>query len=59
MLRRETLERSIYSFDDEVTPNAIEAAVPWLSRRLHEADATVAISSMRGIGYILSENEAA
>jgi len=59
VLRREALERSIYSFDDEVTPNAIEAAVSRLRRRLQEADSTVTITSMRGIGYILSENEAA
>ena len=57
VLRREKLEQSIYSLDDEVTPNAIEAALSRLRRRLQESGATIAITSMRGIGYILSENE--
>ena len=57
VLRRERLEQSIYSFDDEVTPNAVEASVSRLRRRLQAAGATVTITSMRGIGYILAENE--
>lgn len=57
VLRREKLEQSIYSFEDDVTPNAIEAAVSRLRRRLQAAGATVTITPMRGIGYILVENE--
>ncbi len=56
VLRREKLEQSIYSFDDDVTPNAIEAAMSRLRRRLQMAGATITITSMRGIGYILAEN---
>ncbi|HVC61407.1 MAG TPA: response regulator transcription factor [Acetobacteraceae bacterium] len=54
VLRREQLERSIYAFDDEVTPNAIEAAVSRLRRHLQAAGATITITSMRGIGYIVA-----
>ena len=56
VLRREKLEQSIYSFDDVVTPNAIEASMSRLRRRLQTAGATITITSMRGIGYILAEN---
>jgi len=55
VLRREKLELSIYAFDDEVTPNAIEAVVSRLRRRLQAAGATITITPMRGIGYILAE----
>ena len=57
VLRREKLEQSIYSFDDDVTPNAIEAAVSRLRRRLQAAAATITITPMRGIGYILTETD--
>ncbi len=54
VLRREALERAIYSFDDaEVTPNAIEAAVSRLRRRLEAAGASATITAMRGVGYLL------
>lgn len=54
VLRREALERAIYSFDDaDVTPNAIEAAVSRLRRRLEAAGAEAVITAMRGVGYLL------
>ena len=54
VLRREALERAIYSFDDaDVTPNAIEAAVSRLRRRLEVAGAEATITAMRGVGYLL------
>ena len=54
VLRREALERAIYSFDDaDVTPNAIEAAVSRLRRRLEAAGAEATITAMRGVGYLL------
>jgi len=55
LISREKLEQAVYSFDDEVTPNAIEAAVSRLRRRLEQAGALVTITAMRGLGYILSE----
>ena len=56
VLRREALERAIYSFDDSaVTPNATEVAVSRLRRRLGAAGASVTITAMRGVGYLLSE----
>ena len=59
LVPRRKLEDAVYSFDNEVTPNAIEAAVSRLRRRLDGLDAAVTITAMRGVGYILAESTAA
>lgn len=58
VLRKEKLEQAVYSLDNEVTANAVEAAVSRLRRRLEAEGATVDLVAMRGIGYILTEREA-
>jgi DNA-binding response OmpR family regulator len=50
---RDTLEESLYGYDDQVTPNALEAAVSRLRRTLAEAGADVTIEAQRGVGYRL------
>ena len=55
IIPRERLEEAIYSFDVDVTPNAIEAAISRLRRRLEAQGATIGISAMRGLGYLLAE----
>ncbi len=55
VMRREKLENALYSFDSEVTGNAVEAAVSRLRRRLEAAGASVDVVAMRGIGYVLTE----
>ena len=55
VLSKERLERAIYTLDDEVTANAVEAAVSRLRRRLGQEGASVDLVAMRGIGYILTE----
>ncbi len=47
------LEETLYAHDREVTPNALEAAVSRLRRRLAASGAAVAIHTAHGIGYIL------
>lgn len=59
LVARHKLEEAIYSFDNEVTPNALEATVSRLRRRLDGMDAAVTITAMRGLGYMLSENATA
>jgi DNA-binding response OmpR family regulator len=59
LVPRRTLEGAVYSFDNEVTPNAIEAAVSRLRRRLDGLHAAVTITAMRGLGYILAESSTA
>ncbi|WP_296579168.1 response regulator transcription factor [Phreatobacter sp.] len=50
---RQVLEEAIYTLDDEVTPNALEAAVSRLRRALQAADCTVPIVNIRGVGWML------
>jgi DNA-binding response OmpR family regulator len=50
---RAVLEERLYGFDDEVTPNALEAHVSRLRRRLSDAAADVSIHTVRGVGYLL------
>ena len=52
---KRALEEAVYSFAEDVTPNAIEAAVSRVRRRLDGAGARVTISAARGMGYLLSE----
>ena len=55
LVPRRKLEDAVYSADNEVSPNALEAAVSRLRRRLEQHDATVTLTTMRGLGYILAE----
>jgi DNA-binding response OmpR family regulator len=57
LVPKQKLEQMVYSFDNEVTPNAIEAAVSRLRKRLDAHGASVDIAAMRGLGYILREHE--
>jgi two-component system OmpR family response regulator len=50
---RQVLEEAIYTLDDEVTPNALEAAVSRLRRALDAAGCTVPIVNVRGVGWML------
>ncbi len=55
LVSRSRFEQALYASDEEVTPNALEAVVSRLRKRLDQAGARVSITAMRGIGYILSE----
>jgi len=55
LVPKQKLADAIYSFDDEVTPNAVEAAVSRLRRRLQAHGAAISITSMRGLGYVLTD----
>lgn len=50
---RQMLEEAIYGFDDEVGPNALEAAVSRLRRALDAAGCPVPIVNIRGVGWML------
>jgi two-component system OmpR family response regulator len=55
VVARTSLEESLYSFENEVSPNAIEVGVYRLRSHLSRARATVRIRTVRGIGYVLEE----
>jgi DNA-binding response OmpR family regulator len=53
VVRRGLLEESLYSFGEDVTPNALETAVSRLRRRLAAAEANVIVRTAHGIGYAI------
>jgi len=55
VLRRETIETTLYTFDEPVTPNAVEAVVSRLRRRLDELGLARLLHTIRGVGYMLEE----
>jgi two-component system response regulator QseB len=52
VVRRTVIENSLYTFDQAVTPNAVEAIVSRLRRKLEDAGAAVELHTIRGVGYI-------
>jgi DNA-binding response OmpR family regulator len=54
---REAIEHSVYDFTTTLGSNAIEVLVHRLRRKLTEAGATVAIHTLRGVGYLLAMHQ--
>jgi two-component system, OmpR family, response regulator QseB len=54
LLAKSGLEELMYSFEQSVTQNAIEATISRLRRSLEESSVNVEITTIRGLGYILS-----
>jgi len=53
VMTKEALEETLYAFNEPVTPNALEAAISRLRKRLDEAGATDILHTVRGLGYML------
>ena len=51
VVTKAALENSLYAMDAEVTPNALEAVVSRLRKRLAAAQADVTIRTVHGVGY--------
>jgi len=49
------LEESLYGYDDAGSANSVEVAVHRLRKKLVEAGAEVSIHTLRGIGYLLTQ----
>lgn len=56
VITKPVLENALYSIDTEVTPNALEASVSRLRKRLVGASATVQLKTIHGVGYALFES---
>ena len=54
---RESLEDSVYGFDDEIQSNTLDSHISRLRRKLSVADAGVEIHTVRGVGYLLKAKE--
>lgn len=55
VLRRQTIEDALYTFDAPVTPNAVEAIVSRLRRKLEQRGCGEMLHTVRGVGYLLEE----
>jgi DNA-binding response OmpR family regulator len=55
VVQRETLLNEAFGFDDDIQSNTLDAHVSRLRSRLAEAQAAVAIHTIRGVGYMLKE----
>ena len=54
VVTKRALENALYGLDTEVTPNALEATVSRLRRRLASARADVTLHTAHGIGYMMT-----
>jgi DNA-binding response OmpR family regulator len=50
---RRMLEDAVYGYDDEIQSNALDSHISRLRKKLADADASVTIHTIRGIGYLL------
>lgn len=55
IVEREALFSEIWSFDDDVQPNALANVVSRLRMRLDELNAGVDVVMVRGVGYFIAE----
>jgi DNA-binding response OmpR family regulator len=55
VVSRRAIEDRVYGFSDEVQPNAVEAVISRLRKRLTAQNASAEIHTMRGVGYLLTE----
>ena len=55
VVRKRAIEDSIYGLAEEVMPNAVEALISRLRKRLESLGADVSIHTLRGLGYLLKE----
>ncbi len=53
---RDVLEERLYAFNEPVTPNAIEAVVSRLRKKMERLGSTTRIETKRGIGYRISDD---
>jgi len=53
VLTKQALEEAVYDFNEPVTPNAVEAAISRLRRKLEDAGVKDLLHNVRGIGYML------
>lgn len=47
--------QAVYGIDDDISPNALEAHISRLRKKLSAAGAGVSLHTMPGIGYLMKE----
>jgi DNA-binding response OmpR family regulator len=53
---RRALEDAVYGYEDEIQSNALDSHISRLRKRLYDANASIAIHTVRGVGYLLRED---
>lgn len=56
---RALLESNLYGLSEDVCPNSIEVRISRIRKHLMSAGATVSIKTVRGIGYMIEQDETA
>jgi len=54
---KDVLEDKLYGFGEEVTSNSVEVHISRLRKRLLKANADISVHTLRGVGYLLSEED--
>lgn len=54
VVTREVIEQGLYSFAAQLGSNAMEVLVHRLRRKLTDAQATLSVHTVRGVGYVLA-----
>lgn len=57
VVTRESLEQKLYNFDAQLGSNALEVMVHRLRRKLADANASLVVNTVRGVGYLLTETK--
>jgi len=55
VVTKKSLEDVLYGLTSDVNPNAVEAVISRLRKRLESAEARCVVHTLRGIGYLLKE----
>lgn len=55
VVNRKSLMEAIYSFDDDVQPNALDLQISRLRAKLNDANSQIELVAVRGVGYFLRE----
>lgn len=55
---KSTIEENLYEFGAEVASNSVEVCVHRLRRNMEKAMADISIHTVRGVGYLLTEEQA-
>lgn len=53
VLTKQLLEEAVYDFNEPVTPNAVEAGISRLRKKLDDAGASGLLHTVRGLGYMM------
>jgi DNA-binding response OmpR family regulator len=57
VVSREVLEQNVYGYDDDISSNSLESHVSKLRKNLAKVKSGLIIHTVRGIGYILKEEQ--